>query len=66
MPLPIFATVAEAKHALENDALGTVYYRVGDLGLEVFVATCHGTGTFAARDWTATPDADVSPTESDA
>lgn len=43
----VFANVAEALASLQADKLGTVYYRA----LEVFVATCHGTGSFTHKDW---------------
>ena len=39
---PILTTVADAKRAVANDCLATVYFRAGG----VFVATAHGTGTF--------------------
>lgn len=43
----VFETVAEARAALKADKLGAVYYRKG----QVFVATCHGTGTFSYGRW---------------
>lgn len=43
----IFATVAEAKAALSQDRLASVWFKAGS----VFVATAHGTGTFTAEEW---------------
>jgi hypothetical protein len=45
--LPIFASVADARAALNADGLGTVYRRSGS----VFVVTAFGTGTFTAEQW---------------
>jgi hypothetical protein len=45
--LPIFASVADARAALNADGLGTVYRRLGC----VFVVTAFGTGTFTAAQW---------------
>lgn len=46
---PIFETVMEAKLALSNDKLGTLYHRAG----RVFVVTSHGSGDFTRREWDA-------------
>jgi len=46
---PILTTVADAKRAVANDCLATVYFRAGG----VFVATAHGTGTFTREEWDA-------------
>jgi hypothetical protein len=44
-----FVTVREAREALANDKLGTVYRRATDY----FVVTASGSGVFPRKDWEA-------------
>lgn len=43
----IFTTVEQAKDALAMDALGTIYWKAG----QVFIVTAYGSGTFSAAAW---------------
>ena len=48
---PIFATVAEARAAMANDKLATVYHSAN----KIFIATAFGIGTFTNDEWNAVP-----------
>jgi hypothetical protein len=44
---PCFATVAEARQAIERDKLATIYHTATG----VFVVTAYGSGRFSREEW---------------